>query len=361
MKIFLAALLVAAIFVAGCTGQSPILQELSPASIVVTATPSMPSATPQATILQRPTATITATTFPMTSVDELDVDIYPLDTEAEPLRFVVVDDSIWVSIPGDNTIRQIDVKSKQEVAKIAVGMPYSNFAVGFNSVWIVSNSNDELVRIDTETSAITAKIDLKFMDYRDIMASEDGVWVTSDKKGILARIDPETNQVVDEYEVEPNSALVVAGFDSVWVANYNYDYGTIQRLDPKTKQVIATINAGKNPMQLEAAEGAVWEYSFGEGAIYRIDPATNEFEVIPVFDPYTWASFAVSNGAIWLTTSTRLLTVLDLETKQITRMYGGASTSSSSFYIRAYDGTVWILRGNQGSSTNAIWRVNKPE
>lgn len=352
MKTVLVALLAAAIILAGCAGPSPISQEASPAPVLPTSTQMMPTATPQATATPKSTATITATSFPVTSVDELDVDIYPLDTESEPLRFVVVEDTIWVSIPGDNTIRQIDVRSKQEVAKIAVGLPYSNFAVGFNSVWIVSNSIDKLVRIDTETSAITAEIDIKFLDYRDIMASEDGVWVISDGNGILARIDPATNQVADENEVDPKSALVVAGFESVWVANYNYEYGTIQRLDPKTKQVTATIDAGKNPMQLEVAEGAVWEYSFGEGAIYRIDPTTNEFEVIPVFDPYTWASFAVSDGTVWLT-GTRFLTVLDPETKRITRIYDDAYTAGS--YIRAYDGTVWILSGNQ------IWKVNNPE
>jgi virginiamycin B lyase len=83
------------------------------------------------------------------------------------------------------------------------------FRVGF---WIrqhlgsVCGKKPELVRIDAAKNAISATLPIPPAGREGgIAASDDSVWLVTDKNGTLNRIDPSTNSVRQKISIPPGS------------------------------------------------------------------------------------------------------------------------------------------------------------
>jgi glutamine cyclotransferase len=109
---------------------------------------------------------------------------------------------------------------------------------------------------------------------------------------------PAAGTIVATIPVGAGPFSIAAGAGSVWVASAD---GAITRIDPATNAVVATIQFDDPPLtypKVDFADGAVWATAYGKFRVVKIDPATNQ-----VVETIRTASFVndieVGNGVLW--------------------------------------------------------------
>ena len=130
----------------------------------------------------------------------------------------------------------IDPETHKVITRIPV--PTEPSSIGWpelaaGSCWVTDGSNGTVIRIDSETNKVVARIKVgPGFPYMD--ATDDGVWVKP-QPGRLLRIDPETNKVVQEMKVPPGEypGSVMVAYGSVW--SVNWDEGSVWRIDADGK------------------------------------------------------------------------------------------------------------------------------
>ena len=95
------------------------------------------------------------------------------------------------------------------------------------------------------------------------MAGAESIWIVTDANGTLARIDPATNSVVAEIYVPSGSYGIAFGDGAIWVTSTSRD--NVTRVDPQTNLIVETISVGKAPRFIAAGLGAVWTLNQGDG------------------------------------------------------------------------------------------------
>jgi virginiamycin B lyase len=248
--------------------------------------------------------------------------------------------SIWVADRLAGRVARIDAATGNLVADIAVGTHPMSIAVGEGAVWVGNQSDGTVSRIDPETNQVVATIDVADQKYIRLAVGEGRVWVAACLDKAVKAIDPATNQVTASVPVEgcwnvavgggqvwvptgertvtrvdPASltamptvfvqsgpAMIVPGFDSMWVGNVNAM--TVSRFDPLAREVTATLMTGLDHVQhslhgLATGEGRVWVAT--TAGILGFDPATNTVASTFTAVPDPWF-LATAGGALWVTT-----------------------------------------------------------
>ena len=147
-------------------------------------------------------------------------------------------------------------------------------------------------RVDPATNTIAFTSDVLtfngFGFFNGLAATGDAVWVTAhsglDDLGYssvatLFRIDPETGATVATVEFDDTQAgrTLVADDDAVWLSGIN---GVVYRVDPSSNSVVATIDLQVQTSAIDLAVDDDAVYASTPYSIYRIDPATNRFDVL---------------------------------------------------------------------------------
>jgi YVTN family beta-propeller protein len=233
---------------------------------------------------------------------------------AAPTRLVASQDAVWVLTPSDNHLLRIDPATTEVVATIGVRRGSSGLAVGAGAVWVSSSQEGTVVRIDPATNQVVASIPVG--PAPGAMTVAGGVlWVALPDNG-LARIDPASNRstVVDV----PGCCAgeLAAGEGALWVANHRD--GALVRVDPVTGRVAARIPLPKTtdqrPHQVAVGEGAVWVTSISPSRgtanlLWRVDPVSNQVTGTLDLGPTSAGAIAnrvaAGNGAVWVGGSTQ--------------------------------------------------------
>jgi virginiamycin B lyase len=121
---------------------------------------------------------------------------------------LVTEDAVWVASTRPNAVLRIDPTSNKILALIKVsGDVCSGLASGFGSIWVpLCGKRAALVRVDAAKNRITATLPIRPAGPEGgITASEDSVWIVSDKNGTLNRIDPSSNKVRQTISGSPDS------------------------------------------------------------------------------------------------------------------------------------------------------------
>ena len=158
--------------------------------------------------------------------------------------WVAIGDSVWISNKPKNNISQLDAKTNQVGAVIAVAKdPCSGLAIAFDSVWVPICSDGSVERVDARSGKIVATISSGVANTEGgITAGEGSIWMPSDAAGVLSRIDPATNKVVSKISIPAGSFTAVFDAGSVWITSTKNNLLT--RVDAKTEKVLATDSGG---------------------------------------------------------------------------------------------------------------------
>jgi YVTN family beta-propeller protein len=217
-----------------------------------------------------------------------------------PISIAIGEGGVWVGNQGDGTVSRIDPETNQVVATIDVAeQMHISVATGEGRVWAAACIDKVVKVIDPATNQVTASVPVD--NCWNVAVGGGQVWVPTGERTVT-RIDPTTLTAMPTVFVQSGPAMIVSGFDSMWVANVNAM--TVSRFDPLTRQVTATLLTGLDHVKvnlrgLAVGEGRVWVSS--SAGIQAFDPATNELwlSTSTVADP---TRMAVAGGLLWVTT-----------------------------------------------------------
>lgn len=265
--------------------------------------------------------------------------------------WVAIGDSVWISNNPKNNISQLDAKTNQVGAVIAVAKtPCSGLAIAFDSVWVPICSDGSVERVDAKSRKIVASIPSGVANTEGgITAGAGSIWMPSDAAGVLSRIDPATNKVVSKISIPAGSFTAAFDSDSVWITSTKNNLLT--RVDAKTEKVIAKIPVGPTPRFLATGLGAVWTLNQGDGSVSRVDPTTNKVSAtIEVGVPGPGGDIAVGEGAVWVTAIGKPLSKIDPATNRVVAQYVGKGGDA----LRVGLGSLWL----SNHEFHEVWRID---
>ena len=149
---------------------------------------------------------------------------------------------------------------------------------------------------------------------------------------------------------------VLAAEGAVWVANATQD--TVSRVDPATNTVTRTIPVGRNPVRLAAGFGSIWVANETSQTVSRLDARTGQPQAtIPVTGHVSADDLAVGAGAVWVRGGARLWR-LDPATNTMTDRTGDWEVGGGGGGgIAVVDDLLW-LSGTTPSTAGQVVRVD---
>src|SRR6185437_4929901 len=106
--------------------------------------------------------------------------------------------AVWVASEQPNAIHRIDPQTNKEVATISLpGDPCAGLAAGLGDLWVpLCGKAPTLAKINLRSNEIEAVFAVgPPAPEGGIATSADNVWMVTDKNGSLARIDPQSGKV----------------------------------------------------------------------------------------------------------------------------------------------------------------------
>ncbi|HSS31806.1 MAG TPA: protein kinase [Solirubrobacterales bacterium] len=205
----------------------------------------------------------------------------PIAIGSPPLRVAAASDAIWVTSERDGTLTRLDPESGEPVGKpIDLGIGISGVAVGEGSVWVTDPPLGELLRVDPATGAVSQRIRVgghpgavTYGGYRVWIADLDG-------KGITA-VNAKGGRVFKR-GIAPHEAplRLATGGGGLWVAIA--DTNRIRRIDESTTVPSGATIVGANPAGVTVAGGRVWVANSGSGTVTAVDLQTRAVVGAPI-------------------------------------------------------------------------------
>ena len=260
---------------------------------------------------------------------------------------------LWVTSETDGTLSRVDSESRT-TESVRVGESADGVAYGGKSIWVTDGEERTLVQVDPESLRIVQTIGVG-NGPRAIAVGEGAVWVANSIDGTVSRIDLGSGKK-SAIPVAPSPAGIALGAGSVWVTSEAN--GTVVRLDPRSGAVVEAISVGNGPTAVAFGEGSVWIANRQDGTVWRIDPSTSS--VTATIDVgANPAGVATDSGAVWVTTEgDGTLVRIDPDADEIDETIPVTSSPSG---IALDDGTVWVTTlPSLASHRGGVLRVETP-
>lgn len=211
--------------------------------------------------------------------------------------------AVWVGSTGPNAVHRIDPATNKLVATVELGgEPCAGLAVGFGSIWIpLCGKPSALAKVDAARNVVSAVFQPgPAAGEGGITTSTDSVWLVTDKEGSLARIDPDTGAVRQTVRVPPGSYNPRFHDGRVWVTRA--DGSEITAVDASTGAVLGTTKTGPGPRFLTSGAGSIWTLNQGDGSLTRIDSHSRQVtRTIALGTPGHGGDIAFAGGMVWTT------------------------------------------------------------
>lgn len=180
--------------------------------------------------------------------------------------------NLWFT--GSHELARVDVDSGVPVDRyrLAPGSGTGSFGLtgivrAAGSLWIASNAQNELLRVDPSTGRILRRIPIP--NPFNVAAGAGAVWVTSAAVG-LVRVDTETSAITATAPV-PNPSFVAVGGGFAWASNETK--GTVYKVD-QAGNIVATYRTGDGARAVSFADGKLWVVNQDAGSVTGIDTST---------------------------------------------------------------------------------------
>jgi virginiamycin B lyase len=264
---------------------------------------------------------------------------------------LVTDDAVWVSSTKPYSVQRIDPATNKIVAKVRLpSEACSGLAWGFGSIWApLCGNKPVLVRIDVVKNTVSATLPISPAGPEGgITASADSVWMVTDKNGTLSRIDPITNTVRQKISIPPGSYNPLFSEGVVWITGF--DSNVLVAVDASTGGVLASIPVGPKPRFLTAGGGSIWTLNQGDGTVSRVDTSTKKVAAtIAAGIPGPGGDICYGADSVWATVFDIPLTRIDSKTNKVLRQWVGRGGDSLSFGPES----IWLTDYHRG----LLWRI----
>jgi virginiamycin B lyase len=268
---------------------------------------------------------------------------------------LITDDAVWVASTRPYAVQRIDPATNRILATVRVsGEACSGLAYGFGSIWVpICGKKPALVRVDASKNTITATLPIPPAGPEGgIAASDDSIWIVTDKNGTLSRIDPATNAVRQKISIPRGSYNPVFSDGTIWITGV--ENNVLTPIDSSSGEVWASLPVGPKPRFLTAGAGSIWTLNQGDGTVSRVDEKSRKVTAT-IRAGIRGAGGDIDYGAdsVWATVFDVPLTRIDATANKVVRQWVGKGGDSLRFGF----GSIWITDYKNG----LLWRIPAKE
>jgi streptogramin lyase len=205
----------------------------------------------------------------------------PIAIGTPPLRVAAGPKAVWVTSEADGTITRLDPDTGEPVgAARQVGRGVSGVAVGGKWVWVTNPGRGQLLRLDPGSGQVLRTVDLRG-EPGPIALGGGRVWLADETGRGITAVNSEGAQVFRQGLPPQAPRLRLAyGAHGLWVANA--EAGTVRRVDPRSLDSGDPVRVAGGPAGITVAGGFVWVANARSGRVSRVDPALGQVTAIQV-------------------------------------------------------------------------------
>jgi len=226
----------------------------------------------------------------------------PVAIGKPPLRIAAGSEKIWVLSEAEGTLTRIDAETDEiSGAPIDLGQGVAAVAVGGGSVWVTDSRTGELLRVDDESGRVTRRIDVGGRP-GPLVYGGGRIWVADTEGAGITAVNAKGGRVVRRH-LPPHIAplRLATGAGGLWVSNAAT--GTVRRIDLGTFALGAPIPAGRRPAGITVADGLVWVADTRSDSVTRVDPSLQAVSGAPIPVGEHPGGIDAGTSAVWVTTS----------------------------------------------------------
>ena len=259
---------------------------------------------------------------------------------------LVTEDAVWVASTKPFAVLRINPTTNKIIASMRIpGEACSGLASGFGSIWApICGKKPLLVRIDVAKNAINETLSMSPAGPEGgISTSDDSVWLVTDKNGTLLRIDPSTNKVRQKISIAPGSYNPIFSDGIVWITGVERDL--LSAVDASSGKVVESIRVGSKPRFLTAGSGSIWTLNQGDGTVSRVDEKSRKLvATIQVGIPGTGGDISYGADSVWLSVFDVPLTRIEATSNRVVKQWIGKGGDS----LRVGFDSLWITDYKKG-------------
>jgi|HubBroStandDraft_4_1064222.scaffolds.fasta_scaffold42712_1 virginiamycin B lyase len=251
---------------------------------------------------------------------------------------VITADAVWVGSTGPNAVHRIDPRSNRLVATVSVpGEPCAGLAAGFGSLWVPLCSH-RLAKVSLSSNRLTAVFPVgPAAKESGITTGAGSVWMVTDAQGSLARIDPHTGVIRQTISVPAGSYNPLFSGGTLWLTRA--EGAEITSIDAATGSVLGTTATGPKPRFLTAGDGSIWTLNQGDGSLTRIDAGSRRaLKTVALATPGHGGDIGFGAGMVWTTIAHVPLSGISSATNMLRCQWEGPGGDS----LRVADDAIWL-------------------
>jgi ABC-type branched-subunit amino acid transport system substrate-binding protein/DNA-binding beta-propeller fold protein YncE len=270
-------------------------------------------------------------------------------TPTAPSNVAVGEGGIWVLSQDDRTVARIDPETKAVVKEFRTrGVPV-DIAAGAGAVWLATAQGDSrfVSRVDPRTAEVTRRTavrsgefqgNLPFQNwnwaYPGIAVGAGAVWVINDDRTV-SRLDPASGRRVATIDVD--ATTIAAGEEGVWFVSGD-DLRSVGRIDPETNRAGRRIRVTSNLSAIALAAGSIWASAEADGVVWRIEPDASRIpRTIDVGVGVTYV--AADAGGVWAVNyASGIVSRIDPRTTDVEDSFPVGAVQG----LAVGEGTAWV-------------------
>lgn len=273
----------------------------------------------------------------------------PIAVGTPPLRLAAGKDGVWVTSERDGTVTKLDPESGEEVWRRSLpGVDPSGVAIGGRWLWATDPAHGKLLRIDPDSGRLLQSIDVGGAP-GPIALGGGRVWVADEKGGGITAVNSEGGRVYRRGLPPHATPLRLAvGAGGLWVSSAST--GAVRRIDLSSLGVGEPIPVGRGPAGIAVAGGLVWVANSRSDTVTRVDPSIHA----PLGDPVEVGGrpggIDSGTGLVWVASSLEG-TVSRLDIKSGKKVGSPVDVGEQPGAVAVGGTAVWVADNGEGAVT----------
>jgi DNA-binding beta-propeller fold protein YncE/predicted Ser/Thr protein kinase len=274
----------------------------------------------------------------------------PIAVGGAPLRIATSAEAIWVTSEPDGTLIRLDPESGEPVgAPLGLGAGISGVAVGAGSVWVSDPGRGEVIRVDPGAGGrVVERIEVGGRP-GPIAFGGGRVWVADDDGAGVSAINAKGGRVYRR-GLAPHAAPLRLGVGAggLWVSSAST--GNVRRIDLGTLRVDAPIPVGRGPAGVTVAAGRVWVANSRGGTVTKVDPSIHSVLGDPIEVGGRPGGIDAGTATVWVASAAEdAVSRIDLESGE--RSGAAIQVGAEPGAVAVGETAVWVADNGEGAVT----------
>jgi len=273
----------------------------------------------------------------------------PVPVGRPPLRLAVGADAVWVTSERDGTLTRLNPDSGEAVGSpVRLGVGVSGVAAGGRWLWVTNQRRGELLRLDLESGRLLETIDVGGAPGA-IALGGGRVWVAdAGGRGVTA-VNAEGGRIYRRGLPPQATPLRLAvGAGGLWVSSAST--GTVRRIDLGSLRADAPVPVGRGPAGVTVASGLVWVANSRGGTVSKVDPSIHALLGDPIDVGGRPGGIDAGTSTAWVASAAEdTVTRIDLASGE--RTGGPIAVGSEPGAVAVGADAVWVADNGEGAVT----------